>query len=47
MYDAIHDAIEIVLSHDLPDEAVPQALAAQAALMAGVERDDRREEVAS
>jgi len=34
--DLIHDAIEVVLAWDLPDEAVGEAVKAQAELMAGL-----------
>lgn len=34
--DMIHDAIEVVLAWDLPDEAVGDAVQAQAELMAGL-----------
>lgn len=34
--DQIHDAIEVVLAWDLPDEALGVAVQAQAELMAGM-----------
>ena len=37
--DCVHDAIETVLAWELPDEVCPEALTAQAALLAGMEPD--------
>ena len=37
--DLIHDAIDVVLAWELPDEAVGEAVQAQAELMAGGRSD--------
>jgi hypothetical protein len=39
LQDLINDAIEVVLSQDVPEEAFGEAVQAQAALMAGVASD--------
>lgn len=38
--DLVFEAIEAVLSWDLSDEACPEAIAVEAALLAGVEPDE-------
>jgi len=35
--DQIHDAIDVVLGWEIPDEAFPDAVLAQASLMAGIQ----------
>ena len=44
---AIGSALEIVLTWDLPDEVLPEAIQAQARLIAHLDDDQLREEVAS
>ena len=41
--DLIHDAINIVLAWEIPDEAFPEAVEAQACLMAGTNPEEIRE----
>ena len=38
--DQIHDAIDVVLGWEIPDEAFPDAVQAQASLMAGIHPDE-------
>lgn len=40
--DQLHDAIEVVLNWDIPDEAVSEAIVAQAGFMARVSADELR-----
>ncbi len=38
--DQIHDAIDVVLGWEIPDEAFPDAVQAQASYMAGIHPDE-------
>jgi hypothetical protein len=44
--DFIGSALTTVLTWDLPDDVLPEALFAQASFMARIDGDERREEVA-
>ena len=41
--DLIHDAIDVVLAREIPDEAFADAVQAQACLMAGTNPEEIRE----
>jgi hypothetical protein len=41
--DLIHDAIDVVLAREIPDESFPEAVQAQASFMAGINPEEIRE----